>query len=140
MKRKQGAMYIDVVITTIITAIAIVAVFGVFTCLYTYSKVNSLADNIADFAAITGQVDGAAFTERYDALLTTYGLSKSNMHISYDSRGGLADNEAAVQYGEYFKVRFEYTYDLKYFGTNSNLSIPISINKIRLSQCYWKTN
>lgn len=139
---RKGEMYIDVVVTTLITAVAILAVLGVFACLYTYSKVNSLADNIADFAAITGKVDGAEFEDRYDELLKTYHLSKENTTVSYEQKAVIENNglpSSAVQYGECLIVRFQYNYHVKYLGTNSQLNIPIRIKKARLSQNYWRT-
>lgn len=137
--RKRGEMYIDTVISLIITLVMLYVIISLFSVLYTYEKINGLSNNLVSYMAARGEITSADVGDRYTELLDAYGLKDTDVQLSYDGSRTIDGIEGgAVQFGDLIKLNVQYTKRIGYMNNEGFLSVPISITKVSTSQNYWK--
>ncbi len=130
LKNRRGEGYIDVAITVMIIAFLLIFLLSIVSLVATSQRMKSVADQIAEYAAVNGRTDIDSFVEEQQ--------DKLGMDFTCSFAGSETWNGTRkVQLGD--KICCAVSFDVRFVGFGTSFHVmTITADAMTLSRVYWK--
>ncbi len=130
LNNRRGEGYIDVAITVMIIAFLLIFLLSIVSLVATSQRMKSVADQIAEYAAVNGRTDIDSFVEEQ--------RDKLGMDFTCSFSGTETWNGTKkVQLGDKIVCTISYEVHFVGFGTSFHV-MTITADAMTLSRVYWK--
>ena len=130
LKKKNGEGYIDVAVTILIIAFALVFMTNMVSLVALNQNIKTAADQIAEYASYNGTVNIDAYVNEQREKLGV------NFSCNFDGSESF-DGSGKVQLGDKIECTLSYRLSFPGFGDAIHL-ITVSASASGISEVYWK--